>query len=247
MISLPEARAHETRAPSASNAADIFAGSWTTAIPGVTSGNLDLTSDDRILEVERLAGAFSDKRILEIGALEGAHTWMMAKRGGRVTAIEADKAAYLRALVARQILGYDAEWLLGDATLFEAPPDSFDLVVCSGVLYHLMEPLALLDRLKAMAPRLYLWTHIYTDAVPEHPVAAGHFQRPPEMVGGVEHHPYDYAEALDRADFSGGFKPEARWIRKEALLNALDGWDIQVFGEWAEHPHGPCLSLYAAR
>lgn len=241
------ARPHETRAPAVTNAIDLYAGAWTTALPGIQSGSIDLTSDSRILELERLCGGFDGKRVLEIGALEGAHTFMMAGRGAKVTAIEADVHAYLRALIARQALRYEADLLLGNALLYDGPADSFDLVVCCGVLYHLMEPLALVDRLKAMAPRLYIWTHVYAPEVHNHPVAAHHFTRAPVQVSGVTHYPYDYAEALERRDFSGGFSAGARWITKDALLAALGGFHLTVFGEEMSHPHGPCLSIYAER
>lgn len=239
------ARPHDARAPSLANAIDLFAGSWTTALPGFASGRIDLTNDGRILELERLCGGFSGKRVLEIGSLEGAHTYMLASRGASVTAIEADKNAYLRSLITKQLLGFDAEMLLGDALKYEGGP--FDLVVCCGVLYHLMEPLVFLRRLGAMAPRLYIWTHFYLPKVRDHPVAGLHFRREPIMIDGVRHYPYDYAHALVRGDFSGGFEPGARWVEKDALLTALDGFDVTVFDENIDHPHGPALSIYAER
>jgi alkanesulfonate monooxygenase SsuD/methylene tetrahydromethanopterin reductase-like flavin-dependent oxidoreductase (luciferase family) len=45
----------------------------------------------------------------------------------------------------------------------EAEPGHFDLVWCTGVLYHMPEPLKLLHAIARTTDRIHIWTHYVDD------------------------------------------------------------------------------------
>ena len=112
----------------------------------MTGGSSTLFSDSRITwGVEHLDGV-ADMRALELGSLEGGHTFMLDRLGvAEVTAIEANKLAYLRSLVVKELLGIpSAQFLCGDFPAFlrqavEAG-SQWDLCLAIGVLYHQQDP-----------------------------------------------------------------------------------------------------------
>jgi SAM-dependent methyltransferase len=145
--------------PDAQNAFDLFTGSWSTKFDdAVTRGTFDGLHDPRIVWLSEQFDLGS-KRVLELGPLEAAHTAMLERAGADVLAIEANKGAFLRCLVAKNHLGLRARFLLGDFELHDFGVDSFDLIVASGVLYHMRDPAKLLQRLSLASKRLFLWTH----------------------------------------------------------------------------------------
>ncbi len=128
--------------PSPDNAFKLFEGEWTSKVPGVPTGQIDLFSDGRIDWLTQQCGGLSGKSILELGPLEGGHTHMLAKAGaGRILSIEANRQAFLRCLVVQAALKFDAEFLLGDfRSYLKDTEERFDFLLASGVLYHMTNP-----------------------------------------------------------------------------------------------------------
>ena len=97
---------YEFAPPSYQNAVDLLPG-WTSAFPpeaNVSAGAAFLYEDPRIHWAIKQFGSLENKRILELGPLEGAHTSLLERNGAlRIDAIEANKLAYLRCLVAKEI------------------------------------------------------------------------------------------------------------------------------------------------
>ena len=101
--------------------------------------------------------------VLELGAHEGNHTLQIAGRPGirRVVALEGREDNVRRARLVLEAFGcenaalrrYDLERL--DPAEFEP----FDAVFCSGLLYHLREPWALVRKLAGISRFLFLDTH----------------------------------------------------------------------------------------
>ena len=154
---------YDMRAPLPSNAVDLFRGEWAGEIPGFASGPLPLFNDPRVRFFEETVGSFSGKRILELGPLEASHTFMMLSRGAEsVLAIEANTRSFLKCLVVKQILNLDRSYfILGDFMKYLDHPARFDICIASGVLYHMREPLRLLEGATRAANDVCIWTHYY--------------------------------------------------------------------------------------
>lgn len=97
---------YEFSAPSYQNAIDLLPG-WNHAFPAemkLNAGPGFMYEDPRIYWAAEQAGGLEGKRVLELGPLEGSHTYMLERLGARrIDAVEANKSAYLRCLVAKEI------------------------------------------------------------------------------------------------------------------------------------------------
>ena len=173
MSFVPSARKFSLREPSQQNAVDIFEGSWVSDFaeicPGLKAGTTPFfTADPRPDDCARLLGSdgrLDGMRVLELGPLEGAHTYKLEKLGAAsILAIEGNAQAYLKCLITKEITGITAaHFLHGDFTQYLASArDPFDLVFCSGVLYHIVDPVAaILDTVNTpMSTRLTMLVRI---------------------------------------------------------------------------------------
>lgn len=238
-------------APSDQNAIDLFSGEWTSRLPGpFTSGVHQLFDDHRMTwlvhEVEGLRGM----SVLDCGPLEGGHAYMLERAGADVVAVEANTHAFLRCLVAKEVLGMEARFRLGDFVAFLHTGPRFDLIVASGVLYHLTNPVEALALASRATDRLYLWTHYYQ---PEHVSRSMRFDAPrSETVEGFEHTLYrhHYPARLGNPNFLGGTQASSSWMTRSDLLGSLAffGFDhVRVqFDRTDTHP-APSISLLAER
>jgi hypothetical protein len=260
----PEPRSYEVLSyytsapPSAQEAVDIFAGEWHSRLPdelGVSAGASLLFDDARMKWLIDAVGGMEGLRVLELGPLEAGHTWMMHNAGATIDAIEANSRSFLKCLVVKELLGLErVSFQRGDCIAFlETEPEPYDLVVASGVLYHMRDPLRLLDLLAGVGDRLMLWTHYYDGAhIPE-----DHRRQftaaPIEVTASTGRrcvlHPRHYVEALNSADFCGGPAETANWMEREDILGHLRdlGFDqIEVaFDE--HHVNGPSFCVLAQR
>lgn len=203
---------YELRVPSPQTAIDLVSG-WVGSFPpdkGLHAGALQLYDDSRIQWAIEQFGSLEGKRVLELGPLEAAHTRTLEQAGGIVDAVEGNGNAFLKCLIAKEILGLTkSRFHLGDFNRWlEREVVSYDLIVASGVLYHMPEPLRLLELISLRSPALYLWTAAVEDdsgrpierlehnglSVRGAKVAYG--DRDPAFCGG----PYSYAMWLHRDD-----------------------------------------------
>ena len=155
--------------PSAQNVVDLFDGEWSSKLPetfglATRPGFAHLFEDGRVAWAEQQLGSFADNSVLELGPLECGHTYMLHQRGARsITAIEANSRAFLKCLCVKQLLGLDrANLLLGDFVAFLRENTArFDVLFASGVLYHMQQPMEVLDLMTRASDRLFIWTHYY--------------------------------------------------------------------------------------
>jgi hypothetical protein len=248
----------ETRAPSAQNAVDLFQGKWASDLsevaPKLVSGGSPMFRAD---ERPRLAGRalgnsdgrFDGMSVLELGPLEGAHSFQLQLLGaGRVVAIESNTEAFLKCLVVKEVARLDrVQFLLGDFNAYlEAAPPRFDLVFCSGVLYHQPDPANLIRLMSLVADRCFVWTHYYSDDFP----GLNRRRRPVERFGhAVTYYEADYGD-MDYERFWGGNQPSACWMPKDDILQLLRGVgfrEVTVLRDEPAMPNGPAMSVAAAK
>jgi Protein of unknown function (DUF1698) len=249
-----------TTAPSPQNAVNIFAGTWSSALPEplneVRAGPMPLFDDERVTwAVERLGGV-SGRSVLELGPLEGGHTYQLLREGASVTAIEAQTRAYLKCLIAKELLGMtEARFLMGDFMEYlRDAPEHVDICFASGVLYHMRNPVETIALMGHVADHLYLWTHVYdAEIIHASKRDSRRFRRSvPASYLGFEHtlHRFDYARSLSGKGFCGGSAAYSNWLSRADLFAALErfGWEVgEVAFDTPHHLHGPALALVASR
>jgi SAM-dependent methyltransferase len=249
-------------APRAQFAIDLVEG-WTSRFPasvGVEAGEVPLFDDPRSKwAISMIKGGASSgvqgMRILELGPLEGAHTYMLEQAGAEsITAIEANKRLFLKCLITKEIVGLSkSRFLLGDfMPWLEAEPGHFDLVWCTGVLYHMPEPLKLLHAIARTTDRIHIWTHYVDDqkldAAWASPIVATDER---EFMGRtITHYRRSYHSATSNKTYCGGVYNEACWLSKESILEQLkiEGfYNVDINFDIADNPNGPCFALVAQR
>ena len=247
--------------PAARNALTLFAGSWSSKIPGHDGpGHAELFTDPRIDWLAERVGSLDGIEVLELGPLEAGHTTMLEGRGARVTAIEGNHESFLRCLIVKNLLDLDARFVLGDFAKSFGEDRRWDLVVSSGVLYHMSDPVSLLRRIAAVTDRMFLWTHYFEPDVSKwHPETAKRIgtkwvvdETIVDRSAGcdVRMVPMLYQEALGWSGFCGGPESFARWIHKDdilALLSALGFANLQVAFDETGHINGPSFAVFASR
>ena len=252
---------YSTLTPEPGAALGLFEGSWSSKLPGRDGpGRAELFTDPRIEWLAEQVGDLHGARVLELGPLEAGHTWMLEQRGARVTAVEANHSAFLRCLTVKNLLGMSSEFVLGDFARALPAGGPWDLVVASGVLYHMVEPERLVADLAAVSDRMFLWTHYFADdPMVWHPDAAsrlGTKWRTDEQIdrrcNGVDLRfvPMRYEEALGWSGFCGGPERYSLWMRRDDLLDLLRSFgfdDLRIAFDQPGSANGPSFAVYAAR
>lgn len=248
--------------PTDQNIVDIFANEWSSRFPASSDlvtrpGAAGLFEDERVLWAQEKLGSFEGRQILELGPLEGGHSYMFQQAGAeRVIAIEANTRAFLKCLCVKEIFDLDrVEFKLGDFMSYLEKADlSYDMVFASGVLYHMEDPLLLLDLMSRVSDRLFLWTHYY-DAEPL--LSREDYANKFEPVQTAEHQGFryeystqSYQHALDWSGFCGGPKTVSKWLTRESIEGALRhlGYtSLHVAFDERDHPNGPSFAICAVR
>ncbi|MGX2041182.1 class I SAM-dependent methyltransferase [Methylocaldum sp. MU1018] len=248
--------------PSIQNVLDIFKGEWSSKLPDnfglVTQpGTAGLFEDIRIAWAEQIFGNLSDWKVLELGPLEGGHSYMLQHRNAnKVISIEANTRAFLKCLCIKEIFNLDrVEYKLGDFMSFlEKDNSRYDLVVASGVLYHMEDPIKLLKLISRVSDRLFIWTHYYDQKIISSREELSHKFSPVssfEYDGVIyESSTQSYKDALAWSGFCGGPKPVSRWLTRESIIKALEQFgfaDIQINFDHLDHPNGPAFAICAKK
>jgi hypothetical protein len=201
-------------------------------------GDRDYGGDAELVDDGRIAQFFDAfpgcRTVLELGSLEGGHSFSIARRVDRVTAIEGRAANLQKAQLVQRLLGME-NVTFRQADLESASLDvagSFDALFCVGLLYHLQRPWLLLDRFSAWSDRVFLQTH-FADAA----------QETRDGVPGRS-----YAE-YGRRDPLSGLSQTSFWLTLPALVGRLEqnGYRVCELDRNMAHPHGPIVTLAAER
>ena len=248
----------ERRFPVHQNAIEIFGDRWASKIervyPGLTSGAMAMFDFDPRPSIAAqhlglVPGSLHGMNVLELGPLEGAHTYQLAKLGAnRILAIEANSEAFLKCLVVKDILQTPhCQFLLGDCLKFlQVSCDQFDMIFCSGILYHMENPFDMVKAISQRTDRVFLWTHYYDPDVRVEP------ERRPKKVtcDGLELTFYENAYGdPNYGRFWGGNMPTASWLSRDAIAQCFRyfGYDFTVHEDNRVHEYGPCLTATALR
>lgn len=248
-------------APNDQNAIDIFKGEWSSQFPGarneLKAGTVKLFDDARILWAGNQLGGFKGQRVIELGPLEAGHTYMLECLGAEsVLAIEANKRAYLKCLIVKELLGLRrSRFILGDFVSFLRENDNeFDVCLASGVLYHMQNPCELIHLISKTSKKVVLWTHFFDEQViqSKNHLADKFSGRIRQKYNGFDHvlHKYVYGDALAWRGFCGGGHSYSYWMSPEDILACLRffGFEhLEVGFEDLDHPNGPCFLIVGRR
>jgi 2-polyprenyl-3-methyl-5-hydroxy-6-metoxy-1,4-benzoquinol methylase len=235
---------------------NIFRNEWSSIIPGLGLGSAALFEDGRVEWLFQQCGGLSGKTVLELGPLEGGHSYMMAKAGAaRIVGIESNTRAFLKCLIVKNALNFQAEFQLGDFRPYlNNTDDKYDFILACGVLYHMIDPEQLLIDMARVSPRLGLWTHYYDrDVIMGRDDLRAKFADQPEVVRvgkrELKKCQQQYLAALKWKGFCGGAAPTSNWLSRDSLLGLLEdlGYEIKIGQEELDHPNGPCILLYGER
>ena len=238
----------ETRAPSHQNALDIFSGGWASdlshVLPGAISGDVPLFADSRPnAAAEGLGrnGRLDGMRVLELGPLEGGHSYALEKLGADVLAIESNADAYLKCLIAKEITGIKARFMLGDVTEFlNSTRERFDLVFACGVLYHMRDPITVVENISRVTDRCYVWSCVFDET---------HYHGPPRHKLSDPRHPTmelweaNYGRSSMDPKFWGGNGAYARWMRANDMMSLFDHHGLKTFDYVPPEPTKPLAAI----
>lgn len=248
--------------PSKQNVLDLFDGEWSSELPGsiglkTRPGTAGLFQDGRVSWAEQVLGGFSGRSILELGPLEGGHSYMFQSAGAnQVVAVEANSRAFMKCLCIKEVLNLNkVQFLLGDFMQFlEANTSRFDIIFSSGVLYHMQDPVRLLDLVSRFTDKVYVWTHYHDGEVIGANAQLSHKFEPLKVseYNGFSYQSsvQSYKDSLNWVGFSGGPKTTSRWLTRDSILDALKHFgftDVQINFEQPDHPNGPAFAFCAQR
>jgi hypothetical protein len=199
-------------------------------------GEYDANAD---LRLARFFDCFPDAAtILELGSLEGGHTFAIARRQGvrNVVALEGRAANVEKARFVQELIGVqNVEFVVGDLENIEFRRwGQFDAAFCVGVLYHLRRPWDLLEKVRSVTRRLFVWTHYVTTEDADTSVSGFRGKFVPE--GGL-------------GDPLSGLSTHSFWPTLESLFDMLEApgfTRITLLERSPTHPHGPSLTLAAS-
>lgn len=256
-------RKFETRAPAPGNVIDLFEGSWALSratLSSLSAGGLPMPGEFRTSDADDedirpqvaadalgiVPGSLEGMNILELGPLEGFHTWRLLNLGAaHVTAVEANAVAYLKCLAVKELWRLrDAEFLLGDCIGFlDASAEQYDMIFCSGVLYHMEDPYDLVRAMAARSSRILLWTHYWyteSDLKPRATVRRGDLE--------LTYFANAYLDTRDQSNFWGGNRHVSHWLPKSDILRIFEsfGFATTVHREGVAHDI-PWLLMTAER
>lgn len=248
--------------PDRQNMLDLFSGEWSSKMPqgsGLITqpGNALLFDDIRVKWAAEVFGGFKDLTILELGPLEAGHSYMLHHMGAKkVTSIEANSRCFLKCLCIKEIFNLNnVEFKLGDFVPFiKDNSDRYDAVIASGVLYHMFDPIDLIESLSKLTNKIFIWTHYYDEGIIKNNPNLSHKFGTIEQVerNGIAYEwvEQSYKDALKWAGFCGGSAPTSRWLTRDSLiklLNSVGFSEIAIEFDDPTHPHGPSLAICAQK
>lgn len=249
---------YETKKPSIQNIFDRFKGNFATTFPGVDTGGYSGLSDDARLHWCNSILDLKDKNILECGPLELGHSYMMSKFGCKqIVSVENNWYCYLKCLAVKEALKIkNVDLLFGDVIdHLKEETNKYDFVLCSGILYHLPNPIELIHLISKVTDSVFIWTHVYdenSETMQRQNIVKDKIEYDGEVYsGGKQTYPDNGSSGLETIYCGGKFKISC-WISEESLSKALKKYgfvNIQKNEDLCHlnHENGPCISIFASK
>lgn len=250
----------ELRYPIHQNGVDLFAGKWASDLGKVRSiigtGTADLFAGDPRPTMAAAAlgdgtGRLDGMTVLELGPLEAGHSYQLEKLGAEyLLGVEANAEAYLKCLVVKEVLNLrTCHFLLGDVEEFLKKTDKiFDMVFCSGILYHMQDPLSIIQEICRITDRCFVWSHYYNVEAGDkegkrtrHPIERGGF--------AADYYELEYHNRQD-GTFWGGNTDRRAWMTQDSILDSFKHFGlthVEILQDTPSHPHGAAMSFAASR
>jgi len=227
-------------------AIDVF--QWTTAMPegsGLKAGDNNHFTDTRVMMAAPHIGGFTGKTILELGPYEGYNTAQFERAGAAsVIAIENNIDNFLKCLVVKNSFGLRSTFLLGDMLKYMHLADSrFDICWASGLLYHMTDPISLLEGIARISKSAFIWTHYYDEERAADKEIGKHLDpsRNKTIVYKdrsitLHHRNYNHAAG---SFFSGGSEPFSYWMSKDDIIFCLNSLGFNRIVSLVDNPAHP--------
>lgn len=240
--------------PSIQNVVNIFEGVWMSELPidGVKSGqSRHFTEDRRIFGFDDIMPV-SGKKVLELGPFEGFHSYHLEKLGAAsVTSIEGKTNSYIKCLIVKDIFELHTDFRLGNFNEYlKDCTDKYDIVLASGVLYNMTDPVKLIRDISRVSDAIFLWTYYYSE---ERADKQHIFENTTPIIlhSKYKAHKRVYSqEDLDVPHFCGGDKPYSMWLERDDVFEVLKdaGFiNITVQAESLDDPGGNYLNIVATK
>ncbi|MDX6556448.1 MAG: hypothetical protein QOD86_2643 [Miltoncostaeaceae bacterium] len=194
----------------------------------------------RVLQIihDTVSRPLSECRVLDLGCLDGLYSLELALHGARVLGIEAREANYRRALFVKD--AYDLpnlEFLRDDVrNLSRARHGTFDIVLCSGILYHLPAPdvFQFLENVFDVAEReVIIDTHIALDPTD----SFTYDSRTYHGLFHTEHEPTDEAAVIEARTLDSMDRRPSFFFTRPSLMNFLGKLGFSSTYECFGPPH----------
>ena len=249
---------YENKKPTKQNIFDRFKGNFATIFPGVdTGGYADLSNDNRLHWCNSILN-LKDKSILECGPLELGHSYMMHNFGcNKIIAVENNWYSYLKCLAVKEVFKIsNIDLLFGDVIEYlKDSTNKFDFVLCSGILYHLPNPIELIHQISLVTENIFIWTHIYDEnstTIKTQSINRAQIEYDNEVYLGGRQNYYDNGNNKLESLYCGGKFKISFWISEQDLYKALKKYGfIKIQKNEAlcdlNHVNGPCISIFASK
>jgi hypothetical protein len=248
--------------PSKQNALDVFSGSWWTAMPadsGLVAGRNPGFEDTRVPWVNSLV-PLAGARIVELGPFEAYNTWQLQQHAvSELVSVEANRFNFLKCLIVKEIFDLKARFVHGDVCEFlKNTEEQYDFVWASGILYHQVDPLRLLELASKRSNRIFIWTYYFDERCISSATQGYVFNKGLDSIYKLNGEEFTYhfrsygMKTFDTMPihWSAGTELYANWLTREDLIKALNilGYkNIRLGVDGVRLDDLPVTSLLASR
>ena len=238
--------------PSDQNSIDCFKDLWYSSFPSIynlSAGAHKLFCDARLDWAFTKIQSKSDWDVLELGPLEGGHSYWLEKNTNvrSITAIEANQLCWLKCLITKEVVDLKkTKYLLGDFIEFLKDTEKgYDLILALGVLYHMKNPLELLQCIAEATERVVIWTQ-FADTDKQKDWQKITVKYKDLKIDGYVN---DYGSGNSLSKFIGGLDNYSVWMTKEDILTTLKfcGFTSIEVGNVSENKFGGEITLVATK
>lgn len=172
------------------------------------------------------------KTAVDLGSMEGDNSFVLRGYNIDVTGIESNLSHYSKAIVKKSFLESGVKFFYGDVLEYFKSYRDFDLCVCFGILYHMVNPIELLEKVSHIK-NLIIWTHYFNEDEPEaNKIVSG---RNYEAVPFKNDTFFYYKQVYDKKSetYCGGTELTSSWMNKKDIFKILNilGYDVTLVND----------------